>query len=313
MKTHILPATDENVFTGYFDNSVPPVLTISSGDTVELATQMLNDDRLQPGLTLADLLKIREEYYNRQRTSHTLTGPIYISGAAPGNVLEVRILELVPRPYAVNYILPEQCKAGTLPEDFPHGQIKDFVLDLPSMTTDFSPGITIPLRPFMGVMGVAPGKPGRHSTAPPDEFGGNIDCNELVAGTTLYLPVFVPGALFVTGDAHAAQGNGEVCLTALETAVDKAVFQFVVHKDRTLSRPLAETPTHWITFGFHPDLNEAAKIALRDMVTFLSEHKGLTRLDAYSLSSIAADLRVTQLVDGNKGIHAMMPKTIFTP
>ncbi|KPK90151.1 MAG: hypothetical protein AMJ94_10180, partial [Deltaproteobacteria bacterium SM23_61] len=179
------------------------------------------------------------------------------------------------------------------------------------METTFAPGVVIPLRPFMGVMGVAP-KPGeKRPAAVPDYFGGNIDNKELVAGTTLFLPVHVPGALFSTGDAHAVQGDGEVNVTAIETAMEEAVFRFLVRKDMKLERPMAETPAHWITMGFHRDLDEAVKIALRDAIQFISRTKGLTPADAYALSSLAVDLRVTQIVDGNKGIHAMIPKAVF--
>ncbi|MDR3590413.1 MAG: acetamidase/formamidase family protein [Negativicutes bacterium] len=311
-KTVTLPAMPETTYTGYFDNSQPPVLAIDSGDTVSLETMGLLDGDLAPGLTLDKLLQLRQKYAAENRTGHTLTGPIYVNGAEPGDVLEVRIIKLIPGPYAVNYTIPGTVASfGTLPEDFPEGQVKDFALDLERMTTAFSDDIEIPLRPFLGVMAVAPAAPGRLSTAPPREFGGNIDCKELVAGSTLYLPVFVEGALFSAGDAHAAQGDGEVCITALETPLDECVLQFVVRKDMKLFRPMAETPSHWITFGFHPELEEAAKTALRDMIDFLVAAKGLTRLDAYSLCSIAADLRVTQLVDGNKGIHAMLAKSIF--
>jgi len=179
------------------------------------------------------------------------------------------------------------------------------------METAFAPGIVLPLKPFFGVMGVAPRAGEKRSSSVPDYFGGNLDNQELIAGTTLFLPVSVPGALFSAGDAHAVQGDGEVNITAIETAMREAVLQFVVRPDMKIERPLAETPTHWITMGFHKDLDEAAKIALRDAIQFLAASKGLSRGDAYALSSLAVDLRVTQIVDGNKGIHAMIPKTIF--
>jgi acetamidase/formamidase len=311
-KTVTLLATPETTYTGYFDNSISPAICIDSGDTVMLQTLALYNDKLVPGLSMDELLKLRQKFAVENKTGHTMTGPIYVNGAMPGDVLEIRIKKLIPRPYAVNYNIPSTvAEFGTLPEDFPEGQVKDFVLDLGKMTTAFSDNIEIPLRPFLGNMAVAPKAPGQFSTAPPNEFGGNIDCKELVAGSTLYLPVFLEGALFSTGDAHAAQGDGEVSLTALETALDEVVLQFIVHKDIKLDGPRAETPTHWITFGFSPDLEEAAKTALRQMIHFLVSEKGLTKLDAYALCSVAADLRVTQLVDGNRGIHAMLAKSIF--
>jgi acetamidase/formamidase len=160
-------------------------------------------------------------------------------------------------------------------------------------------------------MGVAPKPREKRQAAIPDYFGGNMDNKELVAGTSLYLPVNVKGALFFAGDAHAVQGDGEVNVTAIETAMEEAVLQFVVCQYLKIERPMAETPTHWITMGFHKDFNEAVKIALRDAVKFISKAKGLTPDDAYALSSLAVDLRVTQIVDGNKGVHAMIPKAIF--
>ena len=310
-KTHQLKATPETVHTGFFDPTLPPVLTIDSGDTVKFSSMMLMDGQLRGGMTLEELLAKRQTYTDRKMGSHTLTGPIYVKGAEPGDVLEVRMKKLVPVDYGVNYHYPGKMNLGGLPEDFPEGQFKTFRLDVKKMETTFGPGIVIPLRPFFGVMGVAP-KPGeKMAAAVPDYFGGNIDNKELAAGTILYLPVSVEGALFSAGDAHAVQGDGEVNITAIETAMEEAVLQFIVRKDMKLERPMGETETHWIAMGFHKDLNEAVKIALRDAIQFISKTKGLTPENAYSLSSLAVDLRVTQIVDGNKGIHAMIPKAIF--
>jgi len=310
-KTHILKATPQTVHTGFFDAAIPPVLKIDSGDRVNLSTMMLMDGQLRGGMTFEELLAKRQTYTDRGMGSHTLTGPIFIHGAEPGDALEVRIEKLIPAGCGVNYHYPGRMNIGGLPEDFPGGHIKTLYLDVKKMETTFAPGVVIPLRPFMGVMGVAP-KPGeKKPAAVPDYFGGNIDNKELVAGATLYLPVHVPGALFSTGDAHAVQGDGEVNVTAIETAMEEAVFQFVVRKNMKLERPMAETPTHWITMGFHQDLDEAVKIALRDAIRLVSRTRGMTPEDAYALSSLAVDLRVTQIVDGNKGIHAMIPKAIF--
>jgi len=310
-KVHALKASPQTVHTGFFDASIPPVLTIESGDTVILSTMMLMDGQLRCGMTLEELITKRQEYVERKTGAHTLTGPVFVKGAQPGDVLEVRIKKIITVDCGVNYHLPATFDAGALPEEFPAGQFKTLELDLKKMETTFAPGIIVPLRPFFGVMGVAP-KPGeKRPAAVPDYFGGNMDNKELIAGTTLYLPVNVAGALFSCGDAHAAQGDGEVSVTAIETAVREAVLQFVIRKDLSIERPMAETPTHWVTMGFHQDLNEAAKIALRDAVRFLSQTKGLSPDDAYALASIAVDLSVTQLVDGNKGVHAMIPKGIF--
>jgi acetamidase/formamidase len=310
-KTHKLMASLQTTHTGFFDGTIPPVLTIASGDTVVMNSMMLMDGQLRCGMTLEELMATRQGYIDRKVGPHTLTGPIFVKGAEPGDVLEVRIKKLVPGDCGVNYHFPAKMNIGGLPEDFPVGQFKTIQLDVKNMKATFAPGVVIPLKPFFGVMGVAP-KPGEKKPAGiPDYFGGNMDNKELVAGTTLYLPVNVPGALFSAGDAHAVQGDGEVNVTAIETAMKEAVLQFVVRKDMKIERPMAETRTHWIAMGFHKDLNEAVKIALRDAIQFISKTKGLTPDDAYSLASLAVNLRVTQIVDTNKGIHAMIPKAIF--
>jgi acetamidase/formamidase len=234
-----------------------------------------------------------------------------VRGAEPEDVLEVQILRLEPYPYGVNFVLPGFLGAGTLPEEFDNGHARTIRWEPGDQEVKFGEEIRLRLRPFLGVMSVAPASPGHVTSAAPGSHGGNLDLKELVEGTTLYLPVFVPGALFSTGDAHALQGDGEVCVSALETAMKDAVLRFVVRKDLSLERPMAETPSHWITMGFHPDLDEAARIAVRDAITWLAQSKGLERDAAYSLCSLAVDLRVTQLVDGDKGVHAMIPKAIF--
>jgi acetamidase/formamidase len=308
-KTHFLKATPKTVHTGFFDSTIPPVLTIDSGDTVVLDSMMLMDGQLHDGMTLEELISRRQKYAGM--SSHTLTGPIAINGSEPGDVLQVHIQKLIPIRSGVNYHYPGRMNTGGLPEDFPLGQFKAFHLDVERMETSFAPGVVIPLRPFLGVMGVAPRHGERQPAGAPGYFGGNMDNKELTAGSTLYLPVSVKGALFSAGDAHAVQGDGEVNVTAIETAMEEAVLQFFVRKDLNLQRPMGETETHWITMGFHKDLDEAAKIALRDAIRFISQNHGLSPDDAYSLSSLAVDLRVTQIVDGEKGIHAMIPKAIF--
>ena len=308
-KVHILSATPETVHTGFYDHALPPVLTIHSGDTVMFETMHLFDDGVEKGLTFEKLEQLRQPYIDRNVGPHTLTGPVYINEAEAGDVLEIRIKKITPRTYGFNVIFPGT--GGTLPEDFPDGRIKEFDFDWENRQVTFAPGIVIPLRPFLGSMGVAPKESGRAHSSPPMPFGGNIDCKELVEGTTLFLPIQVKGALFSCGDAHAAQGDGEVCLTALETALTEAELQFLVRKDLTLEYPMFETPTHWGTMGFHEDLDEAVKIALKGMIKFLEVVKEMDPYDAYALCSLQADLRVTQVVDGNKGIHAMLPKSLF--
>ena len=310
-ETHKLPATAETTWTGYFDNSIPPVLKINSGDTVETSTwdalHRQAQARRNPGTD--DQMARRPRPGEKIR--HTLTGPIYINGAEPGDVLQVDIIKLVPRSYAVAYNVPGSYRVGGLPEDFPQGQLKFLTIDLKKKMAHFNDNISIPIRPFLGIMAVAPAQDGHVSTAPPMDFGGNMDCKELVAGATLYLPIFKQGALFNIGDAHAGMGDGEVTVTAMETAMDQVVLKFTVRKDMKLSLPMAETPTHYVLMAFNPDLNIAAKDATRAAIAFLQKQKGMTALDAYALISIGADLHVTQIVDGNKGVHVMIPKTIF--
>jgi acetamidase/formamidase len=306
---HVLPATPETVHTGFYDNSLAPVLTIHSGDTVLFETMHLFDGGVVKGLTFEKLGRLRQTYMEQNVGPHTLTGPVYVNEAEAGDVLEIRIKQITPRDYGFNSISPGT--GGALPEDFPEGRIKEFDLDWENRQATFAPGIVIPLRPFLGSMGVAPKEPGRAHSGPPMPFGGNIDCKELVEGTILFLPVQVKGALFSCGDAHAAQGDGEVCLTALETALTEAKLKFVVRKDLDFELPRFETPTHWGTLGFHEDLDEAVKIALREMIKLLATEKEMDSYEAYALCSLQADFRVTQVVDGIKGIHAMMPKSIF--
>jgi len=311
-KIHRLVATpQQNVHGDFFDASIPPVLSIETGDTVVFNTIMLRGGNLRCEMSMDEFLALVKEQDDRKEVPVTLTGPIYVNGAEPDDVLGVRIKKLVPIDCGVNFFYPGSMGRGGLPEDFPEGQMKTLKLDLEKMETTFAPGIVVPLNPFLGRMGVAPRPGEKKPGGAPDYCGANIDNKELVAGTTLYLPVNAKGALFSAGDAHAAQGDGEVCITAIETAMEEAALQFIVRKDMKLEQPMAETRTHWITMGFHKDLNEAAKIALRDAVHFIAETTGLDLKDAYSLSSLAVDLRVTQIVNPNKGIHAMIPKAIL--
>src|SRR2546421_1697651 len=310
-----LKPTPKTVAWGYYDAATPPVMRIKSGDTVEIQTLITSSPmRLEgAGVKPADveqsLRDIYKEVTNKGPGGHILTGPIFIEGAEPGDVLEVRIKQIkLAIPYAYNAFGPGR---GFIPEDFPYAKMRIIPLDAKRMVAHFADGIEIPLRPFFGSIGVAPPPAaGRLNSAPPGSHAGNLDNKELVAGTTLYIPIHTKGALFLAGDGHAGQGNGEVDITAMETSLI-GTFQLIVRKDMHLKWPRAETPTHFITMGIHEDLNEAAKMALREMIDFLVNEKGLTRDDAYQLSSVAADLDITQLVDGNKGVHAMIPKAIF--
>lgn len=310
-----LKPTPKTVAWGYYDAAPPPVMRIKSGDTVEVQTlitsspKRLEDAGVKPGDIEQSLRDIYKEVTNKGPGGHILTGPIFVEGAEPGDVLEVRIKQIkLAIPYAYNAFSPGR---GFLPEDFPYAKIRIIPLDERRMVAHFADGIEIPLHPFFGSIGVAPPEvSGRISSAPPWIHAGNLDNKELVAGTTLFIPIHAKGALFLAGDGHAGQGNGEVDITAMETSLI-GTFQLIVRKDMKLRWPRAETPTHYITMGLHEDLNEATRMALREMIDFLVTEKHLTRDDAYQLSSVAADLDITQLVDGNKGVHAMIPKAIF--
>jgi len=312
-----LSVSPSTVAWGYYWAQAKPVLTVHSGDSVTVHTLSTcgPPERLEKGGVRAeDIPKEVTEIYEAKTIDkgpggHILTGPIAIAEAEPGDVLEVRIEKIdIDVPWACNGF---GVGRGYLPDDFPYGRMSIIPLDRDKMLAHFAPGIYIPLRPFFGSMGDAPPESaGRYNSAPPWMHGGNMDNKELVAGTTLYLPVHTPGALFEVGDGHAGQGNGEVDITAMETMLT-GTFQFIVHKDRHLLWPYAETPTAYITMGFSEDLNEATKMALHNMLDFLVTEKHLTRDQAYQLSSVAVDLDITQLVDTKVGVHAMLPKAIF--
>jgi acetamidase/formamidase len=313
-KVHTFKITPEQAYNGYWESTIPPALTINDGDTVIFNTAMLFEGKLKPGMTVKELLALRDEIVARGNGVYAFTGPFFINGAEPGDVLEVRIKRIELGETGVAYVYPDERKAGGLPDGtggFKDGFFKDFKFSTDKKTAEFLPGITIPLRPFLGTMGVSP-KPGeRRPPAVPDYFAGNMDNKELVAGTTLYIPVNVPGALFMAADAHAVQADGEVCITGIETALEEVELEFIVRKDMKLDLPMAETPTHWITMGFHQDLNEAMRIALREAINFISTNKNMSREEAYMLCSMVVDFRVTQIVDGNRGIHSMIPKSVF--
>ncbi len=314
-QVHVLEPTPTTVAYGYYWSQARPALRIRSGEVVRVHTLITSTpERLEAaGVKAADvepaLRDVVEHVTDKGPGGHILTGPIYVEGAEPGDVLEVQIQRIdLAIPYAYNAFRPG---AGFLPEDFNASRTSIIPLDRKRMVADFAPGIRVPLHPFFGSMGVAPPDSlGRVSSAPPSVYAGNLDNKELVAGTTLYIPVFVPGALFEVGDAHAGQGNGEVDITALETSA-VGTFRLIVRKDMHLTWPRAETPTHWITMGMDKDLVAATRIAVRQAIDFLSSEKGLTREQAYQLTSVAGDVDITQLVDGNVGVHVLIPKAIF--
>jgi acetamidase/formamidase len=312
-----LAASPSTVVWGYYSAKAKPVLTVHSGDTVRIQTLSTcgSTERLiGEGVAAADIPAYNADIYREVKDKgpggHILTGPLEIAEAEPGDVLEVQILKIdIDVPFACNGF---GAGRGFLPNDYPYGRTKIIPLDRDKMLAHFAPGIEIPLHPFFGSMGVAPPESaGRLDSAPPWMHAGNMDNKELVAGTTLFIPVHAKGALFEVGDGHAGQGNGEVDITAMETFLS-GTFRFVVHKDQHLLWPRAETPTSYISMGFSPDLKEATTLAVRDMINFLVEQKHMSRDEAYMLTSVAIDVDITQLVDGNVGVHAMCPKNIFT-
>ncbi|MFT4118794.1 acetamidase/formamidase family protein [Bradyrhizobium sp.] len=312
MATHTINASLATIQRGLISPQAKPVLTIASGDTVVLDTWTMWDNAGDATLDIDRALALRDRIRSEGRGPHSLTGPIAVDGAMPGDVLKVEIKRLEVADHGINVIFPGKQSRGLLSDVFEDAELRHFALDSRTMTTRFGDGITIPLRPFLGIMGVSPppgGKP--QSSAIPGCFGGNIDCADLVAGSVLYLPVLAEGAGFYAGDAHAAQGSGEVVQTALETAMTVAELRLSVLKGRTIKRPQAETREHFITMGLDEDLREAARQAVLDMIDFLVDTQGMNRRDAYALCSLQADLLVTQLVNGVNGIHARMPKAIF--
>ncbi|HXA37858.1 MAG TPA: acetamidase/formamidase family protein [Phenylobacterium sp.] len=315
--TYALDPTPSTVAWGHYDAADKPVLTVKSGDTVVVRTLLTNNPTgLERNGVPPDQVEaaLRDVYANvpasaRGPGGHILTGPVAIEGAEPGDTLEIRILKIdLAIPYAYNGF---RYGAGILTDDFPYARTKIIPLDRDRMVARFGPGITLPLHPFFGSMGVAPPPSfGRYDSTPPTINGGNMDNKELVAGSTVFLPVHAKGGLFEVGDGHAGQGNGEVDVTAMETSL-VGTFQFVLHKGEASPYPRAETPTHFIAMGFDDDLSIAAHKAVRNMVDFLVAAKGMSRDDAYMLVSVAGDVDVTELVDRNKGVHVMMPKAIF--
>jgi acetamidase/formamidase len=315
-KTHRLEITPGTVAYGYYWSEAQPALRIASGDIVDVDTLLTNtpqglqragvaEEKIQ-----ASLRAVVEEVTGERRGpgGHILTGPIFVEGAQPGDVLEVNVLSIdLALDYGYNGcngFLPDNCDKA-LPA-------KIIALDRKKMTAEFLPGIVIPLRPFFGSMGVAPAADaGRVSSNPPGRHAGNLDNRELVAGSTLYIPVFVPGALFEVGDGHAAQGDGEVDQTAIETSL-RGRLRLTVRKDMMLAWPRAETPTDYISMATDPDLTIATRGAIQEMIDFLVAEKHLTQHQAYQLVSIAGNVAVTQLVDKpNHGVHVRLPKSIF--
>jgi acetamidase/formamidase len=327
-KHHTLAATLDTVQWGWLDPQEKPKLTVNSGDTISIETMMHSHDKVQPGITMEQVVELRKA--NPGGGPHSVTGPIFVNGAEPGDVLEVRILRIEPKPFAVNFNLPGKDfpTIGALASEMPDGFIRFFTLDLQKRTAEFKPGIVLDLQPFPGTfaVGIDPNDPAPRkggvkdnpmapvSTLRPWKNASNLDINELQEGTTIFIPVFLKGGLIWTGDSHCRQGNGEVNLTGLECSFKEIRIQPIVRKDMKIEWPFIETRTHWISVGMHEDLNVAMVNATREAVDWLANQKmvPMTRYEAYALVSMAGDCRVSQVVDIRKGVHCMIPKSIFT-
>jgi acetamidase/formamidase len=317
-KVHVVESNEKTVHLGVYDANLPPVEKIDSGDSVSFPNTWAHFlNQMQPGVPIEKIAQMRKD--NPGKGPHSIIGPIAVNGAEPGDVLEIRYKRVKPFPWGAVFNNPGSLGTGLLAADYPQGQIKYLDLDLKKMNAAFAPNITVPLRPFPGTLGVAPPDgyypaltPGVTSSVPPGPHAGNVDLSELGEGATLFIPVWKPGALIYTGDAHAVQGDGEISLTALETRFQELRVQVVLHKQKNFAWPIAETSTHWILLGLDKDLNVAMQLAARNAIKFLSTRAGMTELDAYALCSIAASFRVTQVVDIVRGVHAMIPKGLFS-
>jgi len=318
-RTHVVESTAATVRLGAFDGTRPDIVQIESGDTVVYPntwTSFMN--RFQPGVSIPQIVQYRRE--NPTWGPHSIVGPVGVKGAMPGDMLSFRFLKLTPYDWGANMNNPGEFKTGGLPDEFPEGQIKFLDIDVARGVARFSPSITLPLGPFQGTFGLAAPEdrevvgriaPGIVSSVPPGPHAGNLDLRELQEGSVLYVPVWRPGGKIFTGDSHALQADGEVNLTALETGMREVRVQVHRHERAGWEWPFAETASHWIALGVHRDLGEAFRIALRNTIAFLNRRAGLTRHDAYALASMAVHFRVTQVVDVNQGVHAMIPKEIF--
>src|SRR4029077_9250342 len=314
---HVVESNDQTVHLGVYDTTLPRSVKIDSRGTVSFPntwSHFLN--QMQPGVPVETLGKLRVS--NPGRGPHSIIGPIFVNNAEPGDVLEVRYKRIQPFDWGAVFHNPGSLGTGLLAQDFSEGQVKYLTLDLPKMTAEFARDIQVPLKPFQGTLGVAPPdgfyppvSPGVTSSVPPGPHAGNTDLSEMSEGSTMFIPVWKPGALIFTGDSHAVQGDGEICLTALETRMKELRIQVVLHKQKNFAWPVAETATHWITLGLDKDLNLAMTLAARNAINFLSTRASRTKADAYALCSIAASFRVTQVVDIVRGVHAMIPKSLF--
>ncbi|MFL2931305.1 MAG: acetamidase/formamidase family protein [bacterium] len=310
MSNYELIADKSNIHWGFYDASLRPALTINDGDTVVFYTESGRKDLVgtlgdRVSSQLIDIFSHHEQAFG----AHIMTGPVFINGAKEGDVLEVNIKDIQTRyDWGYNGFRP---LVGGLPDDFPYSRVVIIDIDKEKGIADWGAGVKVPIKPFFGNFGVAPPKSyGKVPSTPPAAWGGNTDNKEFVTGTKIFFPIFNDGALFSVGDGHGCQGDGEANINGIEMGLI-GTFEFKVRKDLSINLPVAESETHHIFMGFDPVLDNAAKIALRETIYFLKNSKGLHPDDAYTLCSLAVDLRVTQIVNGYKGVHAMLPKSIF--
>jgi acetamidase/formamidase len=315
MADRILKASCQTVHLGGFSHKLEPALIIDSGDRIDVETYtgFYIYDKAPKEFLTPELLDICHHLPAERKVgpgAHLLTGPIYVRDAEPGDVLEVKLESISPRlPVGFNAI---RTGWGALPQQFAEPRLRFIPLDLDKQIAEFptGSGINIPLRPFFGILGVATPETNR-SSIPPGGYGGNIDNRELQAGSRIFLPVFVPGALFSIGDGHSAQGDGEINVTAIETSMNGTI-EIKLRKDLKLTAPIAETPTDIITMGFGKTLDEAFEFALKQMIDWLEKFAELSAEDAYVLCSLAVNFRITQVVNSpQKGVHGMLPKSIL--
>jgi acetamidase/formamidase len=304
-----LRATPETVHIGFHDASLKPVLAVDDGEEVVVDTVSADAAHNVPPAWLPAAIEEIHARAPRGTGPHILTGPIAIKAARPGDVLQVDILEIkLTQPYGYNIVSPLKGMFGT---EQPRQATTIIPIDLATGLAEVMPGLRLPTRPFFGQLGVAPPREwGRLDSRPPNKYGGNIDNKELLPGTRLFLPIWVDDVLFSVGDGHALQGDGEANQTAIETSL-QGRFRLSVRRDLQIALPFAVTPDALITMGFHEDLDQAARIAMREMIRMLETHFGLEFHDAYRLCSLAADMRITQFVNGNRGVHAVLARHIL--
>ncbi len=301
--TYILPAVPATTQWGVFNANLDPVLNINPGDTVVIQTLPAADNQVVPGVTAEQIIQMNNAV--KGRGPHTLTGPIAVNGAEPGDVLAIHINSIEPIAYASNDSVPGK---GLFPQLFPQGQVSYYHIDVKDKKIQFAPGIVLPLQPFPGIIAVAPAASGVFDSDPPGVYGGNMDLRELTVGSTLYLPVFKSKGMIWTGDSHALQGNGEIDLTAMETAFSEISLTVNLIKDKKLAWPEVETPTSWVTLGYDTDLNKALAITKQQTVQFIMAQRHVSEAQASKIMYQTWNCPIAEVVNGVKGVYCILPK-----